>query len=212
VTTRQPDRRDRRLVVWDLDRTLTRSDTLVPFLRAVAGPGWARVTAQVGRDVAVHGGSRSQLKDSLLRRTLAGRSQQKVDVVATAFARWIVVEGCRSDALSRWDWHLRSGDTLALASASPDLYVRRVANLLGTDLVIATELAVDGGRLTGERATPNCRGGEKARRIGALVDELRPESVWAYSDSASDRAMLSLADFPVRVRPWRRLDDLEATG
>ncbi|WP_456846445.1 HAD-IB family hydrolase [Cellulomonas sp. P5_C6] len=212
MTTRQPDRRGRRLVVWDLDRTLTRSDTLVPFLRAVAGSAWPRVTAQVASDVAVHGGSRAQLKDALLRRTLAGRSVRKVDVVANAFARWIVAEGCRADALARWDWHLRCGDTLALASASLALYVRPVADLLGTDLVIATELAADRGLLTGERATPNCRGGEKARRIGALVDELRPDTVWAYSDSASDRAMLSLADVPVRVRPWRRLDELVAAG
>ena len=212
MTTRQSHPGERRLVVWDLDRTLTRSDTLIPFLRAVAGPAWTRVSAQVAGDVAVHGGRRSQLKDSLLRRTLAGRSVRKVDAVGNAFARWVVAEGCGADALARWDWHLRRGDLLAIASASPALYVRSVADLLGTDLVVATELAVDGGRFTGERSGPNCRGGEKARRIGELVEDRKPDTVWAYSDSVSDRTLLSLADFPVRVHPWRRLDDLAVAG
>ena len=94
---------------------------------------------------------------------------------------------------------------LALASASPGLYVRPLGALLGADHVVATELQSAAGALTGARSTPNCRGPEKARRVAVLIAALEPTSIWAYGDSRSDLPTLALADVPVRVRPYRRL-------
>ena len=196
-----------RLVVWDVDRTLTRSDTLVPFLRAVTGSDWPGVTARVAGDLTRRGASRAQLKDALLRQSLGGRSLADVEGVAERFADWLAASGCRNDALARWRWHITAGDTLALASASPAIYIRPFAARLGTDLVVATELEEVDGHLTGARAGANCRGGEKARRIVELALQRNPRSIWAYSDSASDREMLAFADVPVQVRPWRRLHE-----
>lgn len=198
--------RSPRLVVWDVDRTLTSSDTLLPFLRIVVGPrALARILRVVVPAVVRRGGGRASFKDALLRRTLAGRSEPEVEAVAVDYARTVLETGCRPDSLSRWAWHRECGDVLALASASPGIYVRPLGALLGADHVVATELQSAAGHLTGTRSTPNCRGPEKARRVADLVAALRPASVWVYGDSRSDLPTLALADVPVRVRPYPRL-------
>ena len=198
--------RSGRLAVWDVDRTLTRSDTLLPFLRAVSGPrAWARAVPLVAADVVRHGGGRAELKDVLLQRCLSGRPQAVVEEIAGRYARGVLASGCRPDALERWAWHQARGDTLALASASLGLYLRPLGDLLGAHHVLATELEVDAGHLTGARSTPNCRGAQKARRVADLMAALRPETVWVYSDSRSDQPSLDLADVAVRVHAIRRL-------
>ena len=195
-----------RLVVWDVDRTLTTSDTLLPFLRVVLGPGaLAPILRIVVPAVARRGGGRAEFKDALLRRTLAGRSEVDLEALALRYAQSVLETGCRPDSLSRWAWHRRCGDVLALASASPGVYVRPLGALLGADHVVATELQSAAGHLTGARSTPNCRGPEKARRVADLIAAVRPASVWVYGDSRSDLPTLALADFPVRVRPYRHL-------
>ncbi|SDD77953.1 phosphatidylglycerophosphatase C [Sanguibacter gelidistatuariae] len=205
--TGQPTRSSR-LAVWDVDRTLTTSDTLLPFLRAVLGP---RALALILRGAALavvrRGGGRAEFKDALLRGALAGWSEVELEALALRYAQSVLETGCRPDSLSRWAWHQRCGDVLALASASPGVYVRPLGALLGADHVVATELECTAGHLTGARSTLNCRGPEKARRVNDLIADVRPASVWAYGDSRSDLATLALAlaDVPVRIRAYRRL-------
>ncbi|MCY7400452.1 MAG: HAD-IB family hydrolase [Nocardioides sp.] len=202
--------RSRILVVWDVDRTLTRSDTLVPFLWAVTGgSGWTAALPRIVRDLLQNReaakGFRTELKDSLLRHALAERRCTDVEAVAQAFAEELLADRCRPDALARWEWHRDHGDALVLASASLAMYLRPFGALLGADYVLATELATSRGRLTGARSTANCRGAEKARRVADLITATRPDSVWVYTDSRSDRPSLALADVKTVVRPAHRL-------
>ncbi|MEL0028984.1 MAG: haloacid dehalogenase-like hydrolase, partial [Perlucidibaca sp.] len=72
---------------------------------------------------------------------------------------------------------------------------------MGFDQVLATELAVDArGRVTGELATPNCYGPEKAARLRQHYGVSAIKA--AYGDSAGDREMLAMAEQPF-YRPWR---------
>ena len=71
-------------------------------------------------------------------------------------------------------------------------------------------LRLEGGRLTGRLEGANCRGPEKARRVGALLEErgLENAEVWAYGDSDDDAALLGGADHPLRVDGVRVERDL----
>ena len=201
------------LVVWDVDRTLTRSDTLVPFLRAVVGPAlWAQVVRRTAIETAWHGATRSVLKARLLRQCLAGREYAAVLTLAEDFAETLLAQECRPDAIARWAWHQARGDHQVLASASLELYLEPLATSLGAEHVLATGLQVEDDRLTGGMSTANCRGPEKARRIAALIQDTRPSSVWFYSDSRSDRPSFALADVATTVRPWRRIPVLVPAG
>ena len=66
--------------VWDVDGTLTRADTMLPFLRRVAGP--VAVTAALVPAIGLHltgAERRVEAKAVLLRRVLGGRAASDVD-------------------------------------------------------------------------------------------------------------------------------------
>lgn len=194
------------LVVWDVDRTLTAGDTLLPFLAGVVGPRrWPTLLARTTAQTAAHGHGRAHLKKSLLQACLTGREQAEVEALAHEFARTVRTQMCRRDSLARWAWHQNRGHRLVLASASLDLYLQPLSEDLGAEQVIATGLEVRNGTFTGAMSTPNCRGTEKARRVSGLVEATRPVLVWVYSDSRSDQPSLDLADIPIKVSRWRSL-------
>lgn len=177
------------VVAFDLDGTLTRADTLVPFLTSVAGPFAvmaAGARAMAGLD------DRSARKERMIGAVLKGRTARLVEDHAWSFARQVIGQRLRPDMVQRLRTHLADGHEVWIVSASPALYVRPVASLLGARGAIATGLEVDHiGRLTGRFDGPNVRGLEKTRRLAEVLDG-RPLE-WAYGNSAGDRPMLEMA-------------------
>ncbi|WP_436531582.1 HAD-IB family hydrolase [Actinoplanes sp. HUAS TT8] len=196
-----PDR-GRPAAIWDLDGTLTRTDTLVPFLRRVAGTAAVfRALTAAARELP----HRDAVKALVLQRLLGGREATEVDRVARRYAERLMAAQVRTDSLHQWLWHRRNRHRMIIASASPGLYVRHLGRLLGADEVICTEMAVVNGRLTGAIAGGNCRGPEKARRVREYLAAKPAAQVWAYADGDVDTPLLELADVGVRVRPYRRI-------
>jgi phosphatidylglycerophosphatase C len=194
---------DRTVVALDLDGTLTRSDTLLPFLWRACGRRRtaAALLAQsllIVRSL-VGSASRHDSKERLLGRLLRGRPVADLEKAADAFADSVVANGMRPDMLERIDRHRRQGHELVIVSASPELYVQSLGRRLGVDAVIGTRLEVDQtGRLTGRLEGLNCRGPEKAARLRTWLGEDRAVT-WAYGDSEGDRELLALARHGVRV-------------
>jgi phosphatidylglycerophosphatase C len=189
------------VAVWDVDGTLTRTDTMLPFLRRIAGP--ATVTTALVPAIGRHltgAERRAQAKAILLRRVLAGRDATEVDSKARRYAEDIVAHRLRPDALRRWRWHQRHGHRLVIVSASLDLYLRHLGAHLGAEEVICTSMEVVDGRLTGAMSTPSCRGPEKAVRLATYLRDKPGNPVWVYADSAADRPMMAVGDVPVQVR------------
>jgi phosphatidylglycerophosphatase C len=199
----------RPLAAFDLDGTLTRRDTLMPFLvRAVgAGRAYRAVLASslpLARAAAFGGEHRDAAKVAVLRGVLAGIPYAGLAEAAEVYADHVVTHGLRPDVRARVDWHRAEGHELVLVSASPELYVTPIGRRLGFDEVLATRLEVDdGGRLTGRLLGPNCRGPEKVARLR----EWRGEALalaYAYGDSAGDTEMLALAVTGVKLPRRRR--------
>ncbi|GAB1644135.1 HAD-IB family hydrolase [Krasilnikovia sp. MM14-A1259] len=198
-------RRGRLLAVWDLDGTLTRAGTLLPFLRRVAGTtAVVRALAVAAtRDLPWHGRG-SAAKALVLQQLLGGRELAAVDRVARDYARQMR-EALRADSMRLWFWHRDSGHRLVIASASPAIYVRHLGRLLGADEVLCTDMTVVNGRLTGALKGANCRGAEKARRVLEHLGEQPASQVWAYANGAVDRPLLEIADVAVRVTRYRHI-------
>ncbi len=194
----------RPLAAFDLDGTLTRRDTLLPFLRRAVGrdKAYRAVLASslpLARAVALGGAHRDRAKAAFLQGVLAGVPRAALAEAAESYADHVVTRGLRADVRHRVDWHRREGHELVLVSASPELYVTPIGRRLGFDVVLATRLEVDGeDRLTGRLEGANCRGAEKVARLRQWRGE---ELVldWAYGDSAGDREMLALATTAVRI-------------
>jgi HAD superfamily phosphoserine phosphatase-like hydrolase len=78
-------------------------------------------------------------------------------------------------------------------SASADLWLKDWCTQEGIADLLATQLEVVNGVLTGNLASANCRGPEKVRRIQELLDIRDYERIFAYGDSSGDQEMLALA-------------------
>lgn len=193
----------RTIAAFDFDGTLTRRDTLGPFLASLVG--WSTLLRGAGRQApdlvraALGRGDRDAAKESLLVRLLAGRAYDDVHAAGVAFGRQVARRGIRPDTWERVVWHRARGHETVIVSASLDAYLDTVGELLGFEAVLCTRLEVDAdGRCTGRLLDGNCRGEAKATRLRAHLGDV-PCTVWAYGDSAGDDAMLAMADHPVRV-------------
>ncbi|MBU2668000.1 HAD-IB family hydrolase [Actinoplanes bogorensis] len=196
------------IAVWDVDRTLVRGDTLLPFLRRFTGAGLLAATMLDAFARSTGPDHRGSAKAVVLQRVLGGRPLAEVQRQARDYVAVEVMRRIRPDSLRRWQWHRTQGHRLVLASASLSFYLQPLAATLGADHLICTGMTVVNGRLTGALAGPNCRGPRKAERVSAYLAGHSADNVWAYGDSRADGPMLALADFPVRVRPYRMLPDL----
>jgi HAD superfamily hydrolase (TIGR01490 family) len=189
------------LAVFDLDGTITSGDTLLPFLRFVAGRwrtllGLLRVLPWLA-GFAAGRVSRDRAKEGLLRAFLGGMSMLELQARGEAFARERLPGMTRRQAMQRLAWHKARGHHCVLLSASPALYVDPWARAVGFDEVLATELELDAqGRFTGRLAGANCRGEEKLRRLEARYGELSEQTVYGYGDSPADRHFLEHCSEP----------------
>jgi HAD superfamily hydrolase (TIGR01490 family) len=190
----------RTVAAFDFDGTLTRRDSLVPFLaRAV---GWSKVSrmlvshAAMFTAVALGRHDRDMAKERVLVRTLAGVPVDTVNEAGRVYGAHLVAHKLRRSMLERVAWHRREGHDVVIVSASLRPYLDEVARRLGVDALLCTELEVDdGGRCTGRMTGGNCRGLEKATRLRAYLGD-GEVSLWAYGDSPGDREMLAMADYP----------------
>ncbi|HEX6492443.1 MAG TPA: HAD-IB family hydrolase [Candidatus Dormibacteraeota bacterium] len=188
----------RAVAAFDFDGTLSRRDSLVPFLRRLCGDPRVLGAILSRLPVLVAAGAgrvpRGRAKEALLRPLIGGRRLADVEPVAEEFARRLLGTGMWGPGVERLGWHRARGDEVVIVSASPELYLAHVGRALGVRAVLATGLEVDAaGRLTGRLRGDNVRGAEKVARLDAWLGGDAAE-VWAYGDSDGDRQLLARAD------------------
>jgi phosphatidylglycerophosphatase C len=151
------------------------------------------------------------VKAAVLGQLLAGRSDAELRSAGRRHATWIERTRLRHDTVARLAWHRAQGHTTVIVSASLHHYLDPVAEALGIDHVLCTDLEVEHGRLTGRLVGGNCRRAAKAERLLAWTGGL-PHELWAYGDSSGDCELLALADHPVSVRGVHLLADPAAVA
>jgi phosphatidylglycerophosphatase C len=206
----------RTIAAFDFDGTITRRDSLVPFLVSVVGR--RRVLNALGAEstqlarAAAGRGDRDAVKERVLTRVLARTPYADVEAAGQRFGDRLVRNSVTPEARSRIAWHRREGHEVVIVSASLDVYLAEVARVLGVAHLLCTGLERDDrGLCTGRLRGANCRGAEKARRLQTLFGDDEVE-LWAYGNSAGDDEMLALAQHAVRVTRGRarRLPATEA--
>lgn len=195
------------VAAFDFDGTLTNGGSVWKFLVDVAGR--PRVVAAGLSDIgkiaraAVSGGTANDVaKEALFVRVLAGADAARVCARAREFGLEHYAERARPEIRERLEWHKAKRHTVVIVSASPEIYLGGVAELLGADGVVATRLETRAdGTLSGRFDGPNCRGHEKAKRLREWIGARSGPSsfVWAYGNSAGDREMLAGADVGIEV-------------
>ena len=192
------------LAVFDLDGTVTRRDTLLPYVTGYLNrelwrwPTLLCVVPTAAR-FAMGKGDHGQLKASLISRTLGGASRSEIADWTEKFVRALLEQGLFADARRTISAHREAGDRLVLMSASTDLYVPTIGRSLGFHEVICTGVRWEGDRLRGDLTTPNRRGPEKARCFKELQQRYPELATVAYGNAKSDLEHLRLAQHGILV-------------
>lgn len=207
-----------RIAIFDLDGTITRSDTFLPFL---VGSLW-RTPSRWHRGPLLAGAvalfllrrrDNSWLKAFFLRHIVGGRPQSALADYARRHAATTLARHVHGPARAEIERLKQAGARLVLATASPDIYVAELARGLGFDDVVCTRVGHDGaGVCTGRLDGANCYGPEKKRRVDAYLAGIG--ATWGdvafYSDHHSDLCLLEAAGSGYAVNPTPKLARIAA--
>ncbi len=186
----------RSLALFDFDKTITRTDSMIRFLvhtfgyrRFVQGLSGLSpsIIQYLGRAL-----KNDTMKEITLTRFFKDWPVDKFKIAADNFGINILPRYIRPSALKRIEHHREAGHRIIVVTASVDYWVQPWTDTQEIEL-IATRIEEKDGIITGRLATPNCYGPEKVRRINEYLDLSEYDSISAYGDSRGDREMLEIA-------------------
>lgn len=202
------------VVIFDLDKTLTKYDTYVRFLLSVLTRYPARIIFVLHLPVVLLAYKlglfdNSRLKELFLKAFCGGLSRAQMDEHAKQFADRVAESGLLANGQRELHDALGAGYRVVIASASLAVYVLPLAQKLGipAEDVVATEIVWDDmGRVAGRLDGPNRYGkakldGIKAWSVQSGLDRIAA----AYSDHHSDLPLLLAARRGVAINPTPRL-------
>ena len=140
---------------------------------------------------------------------IAGWDQQEVrDIVARELDRHVHPIVYR-EALDRIELHHSQGQSVFAVSATMREIAEPLADLLGLDGTVATEMEIVDGMFTGD-VKIGCFGATKAEQLVAFAAErgIDLAASTAYSDSISDEPFLRSVGRPYAVNPDKELRKL----
>lgn len=186
------------LAVFDLDGTLIRGDSFLPFVTGYARR-FRRIRPLISLPIwlGLYGARLlpdHRAKERVLISFFRGEPCEAVAGFAEEFSQRWILPRLHEPVHSRLKWHLSSGHRVILLSASPNLYVEAVGAALGIGEVICTRVQGGPHRWNGRLDGPNCKGTEKLTRLYQyLGTEHWQGETFAYGDSKSDLPILQWA-------------------
>ena len=187
---------DRALAIFDLDGTLTRRDTFLPFLLSFSLRNrrrWPLVPlpfvlgAYACRMMPDHAA-----KQRLLVSFLGGMAAELIEDHAGWFCRNWLQRNLHPVGTQLLRQHQEAGHRVILLSASPSVYVPAIGRALGIDEVVCTRVQIRDGRCLGTLDGSNCKGAFKLSLLRQYLElDKAPEESYAYGDSEHDRPVLN---------------------
>jgi phosphoserine phosphatase len=145
-------------------------------------------------------GPRHALKEKILY-YLTSQVKENQDEFFERFAMELLEKHKNQLVCAEIEKYRKNADAvLCIVSASPDLWIKRVASVLGMEY-ICTTCKYSGNKYAGEFLTKNCNGKEKAVRLSKKYNREEFASVLAYGNNPKDdAAMFEWADVAYLVR------------
>jgi HAD superfamily hydrolase (TIGR01490 family) len=144
---------------------------------------------------------------SILLLDLRGKHRSEIDAIGADFFNTVLRFKLRPAAVQTLRRHQNLGHKIFLVTASPDIYIKPLADFLEIPVRVASPLEYRGDRFTG-RLTEDCAGEQKISRLASLLSDSQLEASFAYSDHESDLPMLTLVGHPGVIPRSRSLEAL----
>lgn len=190
---------------FDFDGTLSNKDTLIPFL--IYCVGVFKFIAYLPRLLPVVVSyllkiiDNQEAKQKTLTIVLKGWKEEDLLVKAKNFATTHLNKYLIPETYAKLEWHREHKHQIILVSANLAIYLRFFAELHKIDHVIATEIEVVDGVISGKLATPNCYAMQKVIRIKEYLaaSNLNFDYAYGYGNSRGDHEMLLFVNEPYYV-------------
>ena len=196
---------------FDVDRTLLAGFSAVGFMKdkfANEGLSLSNVAEAVAGTLRF--GMKRTSFPSFLEETssdLVGLTEQELlEQGERVFAKHLVTD-IYPESRILVEAHQRRGHTVAIVSSATHFQIDALAEELGIEHVLCTELEFDQGKFTGKVERPACwqeGKADAARDLAALYD-IDLKASYFYSDSHDDLALLDLVGKPRLVNPDQEL-------
>ena len=188
---------DKTLAFFDFDGTITTDDSLIKFIRFVVGDAKfiagmillsPMLTAYKLKLIPNY-----KAKQMMLSYFFKGMNETKFQEVANTYSLNHIDTILRPKAMEKIAWHQSQGHKVVVVSASIECWLKPWCDKYNLEL-IATQLEIKDGIVTGRLRTKNCYGIEKVNRVKEAYNLDEYETIYAYGDSRGDRELLDLAD------------------
>jgi phosphatidylglycerophosphatase C len=201
----------KKISIFDLDGTLTKSDTYLPYLVGFLKRNpkrWLKATilpfAAVMFYLKIH--DNQWLKTIFLKVVLGGETKANIIAWNKIFLDKLFTEGLREDIVTILKKRQNAGDIILLSTASLDIYVPDIQNWFSINHLICTNTLWKDDCLTGELDGNNCYGLEKLTRVKSYMKKHNIfGEISVYSDHASDWPIMNYADKAYAVYPTKRM-------
>lgn len=209
---------NRAVAFFDLDKTIIATSSAFAYGKEFLNSGLITPVEALQMSMAkatyMFSGHSSEQMDSTrdqLASMVTGWEVEHVKEIAQQTMEVVVAPTIYAEARDLIKEHQLQGHDVVIISASARELVEPIARELGISTVVATELASQDGKYTGE-VTFYCKGAAKAQAIEDLAQRRGYDLArsYAYSDSATDIPMLEAVANPVVINPDRALRKIAA--
>ncbi len=187
------------LALFDFDGTITSKDSLLEFIKFASGPARFITTIAIFSPIIIYYAFIKKdgefAKKKVLSFLYKGKSETELRQLGNSFAKKILPTMLFPKAMAEIQKHIKAGRKVVVVSASLEIWLKPWTDSLGIEL-LCTKMQFENGKFSGQFATANCNGEEKANRVKASMDLKDYSPIYAYGNSSGDDALLALADYP----------------
>ena len=188
----------KRIAAFDFDGTITRKDTLIEFLRFAGGSARFYAVFALYSPLLVLMKlklySNQNAKEKIFAHYFKDMPLEQFDDLCCRFFEQKRQSLVYADAKAQIAKHKAQGDEVIIISASIENWVCHFADALKADRLLATQVEVQDGKITGRFLSANCYGKEKVNRFLSAYPVRDNYYLIAYGDSRGDRELLQFAD------------------
>lgn len=197
--------------IFDLDGTLTKSDTYLPYLLGFLKRNpkrWPKALILPFAVVMFYLKMRGNewLKTIFLSVVFKGETKEVIDLWNKKYIDKLFNDGLHLNILEILKERQKAGHIIMLSTASLDIYVPEICERFDIEHLICTNAKWVEGRLSGGLNGPNCYGPEKLNKVKQYLSEHDISGeIHMFSDHSSDWPIMEFADKAYAVYPTAKM-------